>query len=219
VQHLENQDIVRRDNTTDRAPRIPAAADPADARSWYATSRSRVVNGLLLTAPGIPMLFMGQEILEDKYWSDSPDFYADSLIWWDGLGSDPRMRDHLRFIRELIRVRRENRALTSDRIRVFHVNNDNRVIAFHRWVEGAGDDVVVVASFNESTWYSYGLGFPRAGAWREVFNSDVYEQFPNPSVAGNGGSIAANGGPLHDFASSASIVIPANSLLVFARQG
>ena len=109
------------------------------------------------------MLFMGQEILEDKYWSDSPDFYADSLIWWDGLRADRRMRDHLRFIQDLIRVRRANRALTSDRIRVFHVHNDNRVIAFHRWVEGVGHDVVVVASFSESTWYSYELGFPRRG--------------------------------------------------------
>ena len=216
VQHLENQDIVRRDNATDRAPRIPAAADPADARSWYATSRSRVMNGSLLTAPGIPMLFMGQEILEDKLWSDSPDFYADSLIWWDGLRADRRMRDHLRFVQDLVRVRRANRALTSDRIRVSHVNNDNRVIAFHRWVEGVGQDVVVVASFSESTWYSYELGFPRRGIWREIFNSDVYEQFPNPSVAGNGGSITVNGGPLHDFADSARIVIPANSLLVFA---
>jgi 1,4-alpha-glucan branching enzyme len=216
VQHLENQDIVRRDNQTDRAPRIPAAADLGDARSWYATSRSRVMNGLLLSAPGIPMLFMGQEILEDKYWSDSPDFFADSLVWWDGLRTDRRMRDHLRFIQDLIRVRRGNRALMSDRIRVFHVNNDNRVIAFHRWVEGAGEDVVVVASFNESTWYSYELGFPRGGSWREIFNSDVYEQFPNPGVAGNGGSLVASGRPLHDFPSSAAITIPANSLLIFA---
>jgi 1,4-alpha-glucan branching enzyme len=217
VQHLENQDIVRRDNTTDRAPRIPAAADPADARSWYATSRARVMNALLLTAPGIPMLFMGQEILEDKFWSDSPDFFTDSLIWWDGLGSDRRMRDHLRFMQDLVRVRRANPALTGDRIRVSHVNNDNRVIAFHRWVEGIGEDVMVVASLSESTWYSYELGFPLRGNWREIFNSDVYEQFPNPSVAGNGGSIAVNGEPLHGFPGYARIVIPANSLLVFAN--
>jgi 1,4-alpha-glucan branching enzyme len=174
------------------------------------------MNGLLLTAPGIPMLFMGQEILEDKYWSDSPDFYADSLIWWDGLATDRRMQDHLRFIRDLIQVRRANRALSSDRIRVFHVHNDNRVIAFHRWIEDAGEDVIVVANFSESTWYSYALGFPHAGTWREIFNSDVYEQFPNPAVAGNGGAIVADGGPLHDFQSSANIVMPANSILIFA---
>ena len=53
-----------------RAPRVPALADPSDPRSWYARSRSRVATTLLLTAPGIPMLFMGQEILEDKPWHD-----------------------------------------------------------------------------------------------------------------------------------------------------
>ncbi len=62
VQHLENHDVVRINNETDREPRIAALADPSNPRSWYARSRSRVANGLLLTAPGIPMLFMGQEI-------------------------------------------------------------------------------------------------------------------------------------------------------------
>ena len=71
VQHLENHDIVRINNETDREPRIAALADPSNPRSWYGRSRSRVANGLLLTAPGIPMLFMGQEFLEDKYWSDT----------------------------------------------------------------------------------------------------------------------------------------------------
>src|SRR5206468_493447 len=51
VQHLENQDVVRIDNTTDRQPRVARLSDPSNARSWYARSRSRVANGLLLTAP------------------------------------------------------------------------------------------------------------------------------------------------------------------------
>jgi 1,4-alpha-glucan branching enzyme len=216
VQHLENQDIVRVDNQTDRAPRVPAAADPSNARSWYATSRSRVANGLLLTAPGIPMLFMGQEILEDKYWSDSPDYFADSLIWWDGLGVDRHMSDHLHFVQDLIALRRSHRALTSDSIRVFHVHNDNRVLAFHRWVEGAGEDVVVVANFREDTAFTYSLGFPRLGTWFEIFNSDVYENYPNPIAFGNQGRVVATGPPMHGFGQSAQVVLPANSILVFS---
>ena len=51
--------------TAPKQARIPALADAADSRSWYACSRSRVATGLLLTAPGVPMLFMGQELLED----------------------------------------------------------------------------------------------------------------------------------------------------------
>ena len=216
VQHLENHDVVRVNNETDREPRVSALADPSNARSWYARSRSRVANGLLLTAPGIPMLFMGQEFLEDKYWSDSPNFFADSLIFWDGLTRDRAMQDHLRFCQDLIRVRKSLAALMGDAIRVFHTHDDNRVIAFHRWIEGRGEDVVVVASLRESTWYSYALGFPRAGPWREVFNSDVYDGWVNPQASGNGGRIEANGPPLHGFAASASIVVPANSILVFA---
>lgn len=217
VQHLENQDVVRIDNTTDRQPRVASLSDPSNARSWYARSRSRVANGLLLTAPGIPMLFMGQEILEDKYWSDSPNYFADTLIWWDGLNSDKAMQDHLRFVRELIQLRERYHALCGDRIDVFHVHNDNRVLAFHRWLDGIGADIVVVASLREDTWWSYQLGFPIAGDWLEVFNSDVYDGWVNPMVAGNGGRIAANGPPLHGFQTSAQIVIPANGLLVFAK--
>jgi 1,4-alpha-glucan branching enzyme len=218
VQHLENQDVVRIDNTSDRQPRVAALADSTNARSWYARSRSRVANGLLLTAPGIPMFFMGQEFMEDKYWSDSPNYFADSLIWWDGLDSDRAMRDHLRFVSELAQVRHTNAALCGDRINVYHVHNDNRVLAFHRWLEGTGDDVVVVVSLREQTWWSYELGFPRGGEWTEIFNGDVYDNWVNPVAAGNGGKISAGGPPMHGFQTSASIVIPANSILVFAAR-
>src|SRR5262249_43938665 len=102
-------------------------------------------------------------------------------------------------------------------INVFHVHDDNRVIAFHRWLEGIGRDVVVVASLNESVLGGYQLGFPGGGRWLEVFNSDVYDDFVNPDVVGNGGAIQANGPPMYGLPSSATIVIPANSIVVFAR--
>jgi 1,4-alpha-glucan branching enzyme len=216
VQHLENQDVVRVNNETDRQPRIAALAD-ANARSWYARSRSRVANGLLLTVPGIPMLFMGQEVLEDKYWSENPGYYDNTLVWWDGLASDVAMRDHLRFMRDLIAVRKRLPALHGDRIDVFHVHDDNRVLAFHRWIDGVGADVIVVISLREDTWWRYELGCPSAGEWREVFNSDIYDNWVNPLAAGNGGRIDADGGPLHGLDASAHIVIPANSILIFAR--
>jgi 1,4-alpha-glucan branching enzyme len=91
-------------------------------------------------------------------------------------------------------------------------HDQNRVIAFHRWLEGKGNDVIVVATLAETTWYNYAIRFPYSGSWAEVFNSDVYDNWINPIVAGNGGGIAASGGPLHGFAASANIVIPANGL-------
>lgn len=217
-QCLENHELldVRHD---DRQPRIAALADPSNSRSWYARSRAKVATGLLLTAPGVPMIFMGQEFLEDKYWTDWPGM-PELLIWWEGLeGKDKHMSDQHRYTRELMWLRRKHPALRGDGLNVFHVHNDNRVIAFHRWLPNVGRDVVVVASLNENTFYnySYQLGFPGGGMWQEVFNSDVYDHFFNPNVQGNPGGITANGESRDGMPTSASITLPANSLLVFAR--
>jgi 1,4-alpha-glucan branching enzyme len=72
-------------------------------------------------------------------------------------------------------------------------------------------------SLNESTFYNYELGFPVNGYWKEEFNSDVYDNWINPWVVGNGGGIDANGGGMHGLPFSARITIPANSILVFAK--
>jgi 1,4-alpha-glucan branching enzyme len=100
---------------------------------------------------------------------------------------------------------------------VYHLHNQNRVIAFHRWLPDFGRDVIIVASLNEQTFYDYSLGFPQEGHWREVFNSDVYDRYFNANVRGNPGGIAADGPPAHDLPASGRITLPANSLLVFAR--
>jgi 1,4-alpha-glucan branching enzyme len=213
VNCLENHDIVKAGS----GPRVARLADPSDARSWYARSRARVALGLLLTAPGIPQIFMGQEFLEDKQWSDDPD--RANLLYWDGLAAgDKAMVDFLRFTQELVWMRRRERALSGERINVFHVHDANRVLAFHRWLEGQGADVVVVASLRERTYPDYRLGMPAAGGWREVFNSDVYDNWVNPQVAGNGGRVVAEPVTLHGLPATASLVLPANSIVVLTRE-
>ena len=79
VQMIENHDIVY----VGRDPRIAPLADGSDPRSWFARSRSCVAMGLLMTSPGIPMLFMGQEILAHEPWNDTPG--ADTSIPWAAL--------------------------------------------------------------------------------------------------------------------------------------
>ncbi|HTZ17769.1 MAG TPA: alpha-amylase family glycosyl hydrolase [Dissulfurispiraceae bacterium] len=213
VQCTENHDIVR----SDRGWRIPKIADSSDSRSWYARSRSRVALGLTLTAAGIPHIFMGQEILEDKQWSDQPN--SPFQIWWDGLGKgDSIMADFLSFSRDIISARNRLKGLRAAGINVFHVHNENRIIAFHRWEPDGGHDVVIVASLNESTHFDYELGFPINGYWKEEINSDAYDNWVNPWVAGNGGGIHANGNGMHGLPFSARIIIPANGILIFSRE-
>jgi 1,4-alpha-glucan branching enzyme len=212
VQCTENHDIVYRD----RGQRLPRLADGANSRSWYARSRSRVALGLTLTAVGIPHLFMGQEFLEDQQWHDEPG--SAFQIGWDGLlQGEPSRTDFVRFTQELCAVRRRLSGLRGTGLHVFHVHNTNRILAFHRWVPGNGDDVVVIASLSEATYEGYEIGFPSAGYWREVFNSDVYDHWVNPWVVGNGGGIHANSRSVHGLPASAQVILPANSLIIFAR--
>ena len=214
VQGPENHDIVYRG----REERVARLGDPGEPRSWYGRSRARVATGISLTAPGVPMLFMGQEFLEDKQWSDNFDFHDELLLHWDGLdAADRPMVDHLRFTRELIHLRWQYPALRGQGFRVIHAHDQNRVLAFHRWVEGTGGDVLVVVHLAPFNRFGYRIGFPGGGEWREVFNSDVYEDWVNPNVVGNGGRVFADPTPLHGFADSAALALPANSLLVFAR--
>jgi 1,4-alpha-glucan branching enzyme len=206
---IENHDVVH----TGRDLRIPALADASDHQSFYARSRSKVAAGLLLAAPGVPQLFMGQEFLEDKQWDEN--LAAGNRPYWGGLTSDKAMIDQLRFTQDFIRLRWQQPAMRNGSIHVFHVHDENRIIAFHRWIEGQGRDVVVVASFNDSPFFDYQLGFPRGGGWTELLNSDAYDNWVNPLVVGNGGGINATGGPMDDLPASAGITIPPRAILVF----
>jgi len=218
VHCVENHDIVyERRPPDEKRPRLVRLADGQDSRSWFARSRTRAATAILLTAPGIPHLFMGQEFLEDKNWSDNPRDFKGTLLWWDGLSSERHMRDHLTFTKDLVWLRRHLPVLRSDNVNPFHVHNDDRVLAFHRWMDASGDDVVVVASFNDSTFWDYTLGLPWPGGWREIFNSDYYDHFPNPQAAGNRGGTVAAGPPMHGFGQSATVTIPANGVLLLAR--
>jgi 1,4-alpha-glucan branching enzyme len=213
VQCLENHDIAYFGH--DAAARIPMLADPADRRSWYARSRSRAAAALLFAAPGIPALFMGQEILEDKLWCDDERDHPGHLIWWNGLATDKVRADYRRFMRDLVALRRCEPALRAEGVRVSRVNNFDRVIVVHRWIAdgGPGRDVLAVASFDEQPKSAYAIGLPRGGRWAELFNSDVYDGFPNPAAVGNGGAVYADGPGLDGFAQSARIDIPANGAL------
>ena len=214
VQGPENHDIVYRD----RKPRIAKLADPSDSRSWYGRSRSRVATGIALTAPGIPMLFMGQEFLEDKPWADDFENHENLLLYWEGVERDRHMIDHLRFTRELLGLRRRCPGLRGNGFRVVHAHDGNRVLVYHRWVEGEGHDAIVAVHLGIRNRFDYRVGFPLGGSWREAFNSDVYENWVNPDAVGNGGQVFADSQPLHGFSYSASLTLPANAILVFTRE-
>jgi 1,4-alpha-glucan branching enzyme len=220
VHCLENHDLVRwryEKNEPDM-PRVPALADSTNHRSWFARSRSRLATAMLLTAPGIPMLFMGQEMLEDKPWSDDYENWSRFLVWWEGLDQDAAMNDFHVLVRDLLWLRRNRPALHGDGMRISQVHNADRLIAMHRWVEGHGRDLVVVGSLNEHVHEEYLVDLPHPGTWYEIFNSDYYDHLPNRHVAGNGGRVMADRPGRFGYPHAARMTIPANGVIILSRE-
>jgi len=211
VQGPENHDIVYRE----REVRISKLGDYNNPRSWYGRSRARVGTGIGLVAPGIPMLFMGQEFLEDKQWADDFNNHGALLLHWKGVDTDKQMIDHLRFVRELIQLRWKYPALRGNGFQIIYSHDQDRVLAFQRWDAESGNVVVCVIHLSTYTKYNYRIGFPSKGVWKEVLNSDLYENWVNPSCHGNGGAVHTDNMPMHGYPCSTNLVLPANSIILF----
>ena len=175
ITHNYNGDSFQRviyseshDEVANGRSRVPEEITPGDAGSWFARKRSTLAAALVMTSPGIPMLFQGQEVLEDEFFRDD-----DPIDWTraETFGGIKLM------YRDMIRLRRNwfdnTRGLRGQSVNAFHVNNNDKLVAFHRWDQGgAGDDVIVVCNFRNQQFNDYRIGLPRAGLWRVRFNSD-----------------------------------------------
>ena len=156
------------DEDANGSARVPEEIWPGYADSWASKKRATLGSAIVLTAPGIPMLFQGQELVEGSWFSDE-----DGLDW----SLRHRHAGLLRLHRDLISLRRNStdvsRGLRGPNVRVHHVNADTNVLAWHRWLEGGPrDDVIVLANFSSVPYAAYEVGVPRAGRWRVRFNSD-----------------------------------------------
>ena len=81
----------------------------------------------------------------------------------------------------------------------------NSVFAWRR-VDGAGRELITVCNFTPVPRHGYRVGFPRAGRWVEVLNTDagVY----GGSNVGNGGVIYTDEVAAHGRPQSAALVLP-----------
>jgi len=156
------------DENANGGSRVPEEVWPGYAHSWASKKRATLGSALVLTAPGIPMLFQGQELVEGSWFSD------EGGVDW---GLRHRHAGLLQLHRDLISLRRNvfdvSRGLRGPSIAVHHVNETERVLAYHRWQNGGPrDDVIVLANFSATPLPDYRVGVPRAGRWRVRFNSD-----------------------------------------------
>ena len=157
--------------------RLPTMIDVNNHESIFAKKRSTLAAAIMLTSPGIPMVFQGQEMLETRAFGFNTPMNMDF-----GRAEDPNFKGIVQMYRDLIALRRnlagKTRGLTGQNLNVFHIDNGNKTLAYHRWENGGtGDDVVVVANFSNVPIQGLNIGFPRGGSWHVLFNSgaQVYD--------------------------------------------
>src|SRR6202142_2945678 len=182
IEHRYDEDAFKRviyteshDEIANGRARVPEEIWPGKVDSWFSKKRSTLGAAIVLTSPGIPMIFQGQEFLEDRWFQDK-----DPIDWSRVEGEN----GILSMYRDLIALRRNlsgvTRGLCGQNIRIYHVNNEDKVIVFHRWdQQGPTDSVVVVVNMTNQNRDGYVIGFPRAGLWKTRFNSDSYNYGPN----------------------------------------
>jgi 1,4-alpha-glucan branching enzyme len=156
------------DEVANGKARVASEIDPHNPDSWFAQKRTTLAAALVLTAPGIPMLFQGQEFLEDGWFQDSVPLDWPKSEEFSGL---------VRMYRDLIQLRLNRsgctRGLSGSGLNTFHQNQADDVMAYHRWHQGGpGDDVVVVVNLSHAVHENYKLGFPAPGTWQLRLNSD-----------------------------------------------
>jgi 1,4-alpha-glucan branching enzyme len=148
--------------------RLPSEIDPATPDSWYAKKRSTLGAAVVFTSPGIPMLFQGQEFLQDLWFTDS------RPVDWTNQTTHAGI---LALYRDLIALRRDlagnTRGLRGSGVEVHHVNDVDKVLGYHRWDHGGPrDDTIVLLNCANRSYGDYTIGLPREGTWQVRLNSD-----------------------------------------------
>lgn len=156
------------DEVANGKSRVPTEIWPDNAASWWAKKRSTLGAAVVFTSPGIPMIFQGQEFLEDGWFDDSQPLDWDKLERFNGI--------YLLY-EVLFKLRRnwENNTagLRGQQVHVYHVEPERKVVVFTRWQNGGpGDSVVVVLNFTANPLQDYWIGLPAGGTWKVRFNSD-----------------------------------------------
>lgn len=130
--------------------------------------RRKLGAALVMTAMGVPMLWMGEEFGEYK-----PKTIDPSKIDWTLLKNDSN-RSLFEYYKGLIALRKTNRALHTENIEFFHENPETKVLAYTRWND-EGSRVVVVVNLSDQFLAGYTVpNFPVNGTWHEwTGNYDV----------------------------------------------
>ncbi|MEA5451718.1 alpha-amylase family glycosyl hydrolase [Leptolyngbya sp. CCNP1308] len=129
-----------------------------------AFKRAKLGAVLVMTAMGVPLIWMGEE-----FGAYNPKTLEPAKIDWSLLDND-RNYDLMKYYRGLIHLRKNNRALRTEDVEFFYEDAEAKVLAYIRWTD-EGSRVVVVVNFSGQYLADYNVrNFPHNGTWHEWTN-------------------------------------------------
>lgn len=155
------------DTAANGSVRINTAASPSDPGSLSARQKLLVANAVTLTAPGIPMLLQGQEFMQEGNFND-----WQALDWEKSERFGGIVLAHRHLIDLRLNKYGTTAGLSGQHTSVFHQDDNNAVMGYHRWSWGGPkDDVIVIVNFSSEHFSDYRITLPVAGTWKVRFNS------------------------------------------------
>jgi len=171
---------------------------------WQKIAGLRALFAYQWTHPGKKLIFMGDELGQEAEWSEGR-----SVDWWHL--DDPLHAGLSRLIRDLNRVYRETPALWErdsepGGFQWIDADDSARNVLSYLRFDASGEPVAVVVNFAGVPHEDFRLGLPRAGAWREVLNTDA--EIYGGSGVGNLGQVVADDTPTGGWPHSAPLRVP-----------
>jgi len=193
------------DSAANGSARLNEVIAPGKGDGLFARRQMLIAATILLTTPGIPMLFQGQEFMEVGSFNDW------RSIDWDKAERFKGITEAYRHLIALRRNQHDNTAGLMDwQIDIIHRDDVNKVLIYHRWKAGGPkDDTIIVINFGSQSFDSYDVPFTREGRWIVRFNSTwkgYSEDFKDEQVA-----------PVEAAYSNGKINLPSACALIFSQ--
>jgi 1,4-alpha-glucan branching enzyme len=179
---------------------------------WQRFANARAFLAYMYAHPGKKLLFMGSEFGQTAEWNHSKD-----LEWW--LLQFPYHNKLQTMVKELNWLYRREPSLfeVDDFYTGFEwidiIDAESSIISFARFARNREDCIVFACNFTPVPRHGYRLGVPKAGFYREIFNTDS-EMFGGSNM-GNGGAVLAHQVPSHGRPASIEITLPPLAVVAF----
>jgi 1,4-alpha-glucan branching enzyme len=172
---------------------------------WQRFANLRALLGFMWAHPGKQLLFMGDEVGQEKEWT-----HDESIDWH--LLDDPAHRGVQRLVADLNKTYKGIPALweldsSPEGFRWIDASDaDNNVVSFYRASREGVHHLVCVCNLSPVVRSRFRLGLPRPGSYQEVLNTD--STLYGGSNVGNLGEVVAEPVPWHGLEHSAELTLP-----------